>query len=84
MPPRIFIVVVICLVGLLHAYIGWRILPDLPLPAIYAVLGGFWLLLSFVLIPLGLLSRAITMQPLSDRWPGPACWRWASFLRCWC
>jgi predicted MPP superfamily phosphohydrolase len=72
MPPRIFIVVVICIVGLLHAYIGWRILPDLPLPAIYAVLGGFWLLLSFVLIPLGLLSRAITMQPLSDRlaWAG--------------
>jgi predicted MPP superfamily phosphohydrolase len=72
MPPRIAIVVVSCILGLLHAYIGWRILPDLPLPAIYKIVGAFWLLASFILVPAGLLSRAIKRQPLSDRlaWAG--------------
>lgn len=72
MPPRIVIVVVISILGLLHAYIGWRILPDLPLPAVYKALGAVWLALSFVLVPAGLLSRAIKSQPLSDRlaWAG--------------
>lgn len=72
MPPRIVIVVVISILGLLHAYIGWRILPDLPLPAVYKAFGAVWLASSFVLVPAGLLSRAITSQPLSDRlaWAG--------------
>lgn len=72
MPPRIFIVVVCFLLALLHAYIGWRILPDLPLPVAYSIAGAVWLALSFVLVPMGLLSRTIKSQPLSDRlaWAG--------------
>ncbi|WP_341676720.1 metallophosphoesterase [Niveibacterium sp. SC-1] len=67
MPPRSFIITVTFLLALLHAYIGVRILPALPGPGVLHVLGGLWLLLSFVLVPLGLLARAIRPQPLSDR-----------------
>jgi len=67
MPPRIVVVVVSCILGLLHAYIGSRILPDLPLPVIYKIVGAFWLLISFFLVPAGLLARTIKSQPLSDR-----------------
>jgi predicted MPP superfamily phosphohydrolase len=66
MPSRILVLVVFSILGLLHAYIGWRILPYLPLPEIYKVLGAVWLVLSFALVPLGLLSRTIKQQPLSD------------------
>jgi predicted MPP superfamily phosphohydrolase len=72
MPSRILIFVVFSILGLLHAYIGWRILPDLPFPETYKFLGAAWLVLSFVLVPAGLLSRTIKRQPLSDRlaWVG--------------
>jgi hypothetical protein len=72
MPPRIVIVVVSSILALLHAYIGWRLLPNLPFSTVYKLLGGLWLALSFVLVPAGLLSRAITRQPLSDMlaWAG--------------
>lgn len=63
--------VFLALFGLLHVYIGLRILPDLPF--IGAQLGGaFWLTASFVLIPAGLLSHFIKRQPLADRiaWAG--------------
>lgn len=71
MPPRI-VIVVSTLLGLLHAYIGWRLLPDLPVPQAVRLLGGSWLIVSFVLVPAGLLARAIKRQPLSDRlaWAG--------------
>jgi uncharacterized protein len=72
MPPRRTIVVVLSLLALLHIYIGWRVLPDLPVPATIRLLGGAWLALSFVLAPTGLLARAIRRQPLADRlaWAG--------------
>lgn len=72
MPPRIVIVVVSTLLALLHTYIGWRVLPDLPLPHVARVLGGLWLVVSFVLVPTGLLARAVKRQPLSDQlaWAG--------------
>lgn len=72
MPPRIVIVIISSLLGLLHAYIGWRVLPDLPVAPMVKLLGACWLLASFVLVPTGLLSRAIKRQPLSDRlaWAG--------------
>jgi predicted MPP superfamily phosphohydrolase len=72
MPSRIFIVVVCCILALLHVYIGWRILPDLPLASGYKFFGGLWLVLSVVLVPTGLLSRTIKRQPLSDSlaWAG--------------
>ena len=57
---------------MLHAYIGWRVLPDLPAVPAMQLLGALYLAVSFALVPLGLLSRAIKRQPLSDRlaWAG--------------
>jgi uncharacterized protein len=58
---------------LLHAYIGWRLVPDMPF-----VLGvaatTLWLVASAIAIPLGLFARQIERQPLSDRLT------WASLL----
>jgi predicted MPP superfamily phosphohydrolase len=72
MPPRRFIITVCTLLALLHVYIGWRILPDLPLPVVFQAVGAAWLVLSLFLVPAGLLSRAIKTQPLADRlaWVG--------------
>lgn len=64
--------IILVLLALLHAYIGWRILPDLPVGTATRVAGGVGLLISFVLIPAGLLAHSIRRQPLSDRvaWGG--------------
>ncbi len=72
MPPRIVIIFVATVLGLLHVYIGWRLLPDLPVSHLFRLLGGLCLLASFVLVPTGLLARAVKRQPLSDRlaWAG--------------
>jgi hypothetical protein len=66
------IIVISSLLGLLHAYIGWRVLPAMPVEPVVRLLGALWLALSFMLVPAGLLSRAIKRQPLSDRlaWAG--------------
>ncbi len=57
---------------LLHAYVGWRVAPDLPGGA--APAGAFvaLLLASALLMPMGLLARRVRRQPLSDRlaWAG--------------
>jgi hypothetical protein len=56
--------------ALLHAYVGWRVVPDLGAPwaAAFAVL----LTLSAVAMPFALWARHIRTQPLSDRvaWAG--------------
>ncbi len=72
MPSRFAIVVVLFLLGALHALIGWLLIPALSAIPYLPVLLGSWLLLSFLLIPAGLLARAIQRQPLSDRlaWAG--------------
>ncbi|MDO9194538.1 MAG: metallophosphoesterase, partial [Undibacterium sp.] len=72
MPPRSVIIVISTVLALLHVYIGWRILPDLPLSQGLRGVGACWLALSFLLVPAGLLARAIKRQPLSDRvaWAG--------------
>jgi uncharacterized protein len=68
---RIRVLVILGLLGLLHAYIGWRILPGLPVAPGLKVAGGFVLILSLGLIPAGLLSHSFR-QPWSDRmtWAG--------------
>ncbi|HYD82066.1 MAG TPA: metallophosphoesterase [Paucimonas sp.] len=66
MPPRSTVVIVTFLIGLLHAYIGWRVLPDLPVQAPWRWLGAAWLAASVILIPLGLLSRAVRRRRLGD------------------
>jgi predicted MPP superfamily phosphohydrolase len=57
---------------LLHAYIGWRLIPALAFaPALQWGLAAL-LLASWLLMPMALLARRIRRQPLSDRlaWAG--------------
>ena len=57
---------------LLHAYIGWRLIPALAFaPALQWALAAL-LLASWLLMPMALLARRIRRQPLSDRlaWAG--------------
>ena len=72
MPPRRVLIIILTLLSLLHAYIGWRVLPDLPAPMTVRLLAGLWLAVSLALIPTGLLAHAIQRQPLADRlaWAG--------------
>lgn len=82
MPSRTFIVFSSVL-ALLHAYIGWRILPDLQAGNEVRVFGVLWLVLSFILVPAGFLAHTIRRQPLSDRlaWIGfPALGLFSSLL----
>jgi hypothetical protein len=61
-------------VFLLHAYIGWRLLPDMPFGAVPAAATALWLVASAIAIPLGLCARRTKRQPLADRLA------WASLL----
>ena len=56
--------------ALIHAYIGWRLLPDMPFAALAAT--GAWLAISAVLIPASLLGRRSKRAPFADRlaWAG--------------
>jgi predicted MPP superfamily phosphohydrolase len=58
--------------ALLHAYIGWRVLPALPAWPLLQGLLGAMLLLSAVLTPLGLIGSRRAAQPWADRlsWVG--------------
>ena len=58
--------------GLLHAYVGWRLVPDLPGPPGAGALVGALLVANAALMPLTLLARRLRRQPLSDRlaWAG--------------
>ncbi len=58
MPPRTTIFTAGAITALLHAYIAWRLLPDLPVPMLVKALGGVWLAVSCALLPAGLLARA--------------------------
>ena len=66
------ILVILALLAALHAYIGLRVLPDLPINNAWRAVGVCWLLASLVLVPTGLLSHSIRHQPLADRlaWAG--------------
>ena len=56
------------LIGGLHAYIGWRLLPAFGLDATGLALAIGGLLISSCLVPLGLLARfVVTRQVLADR-----------------
>ncbi|HEY8605856.1 MAG TPA: metallophosphoesterase [Noviherbaspirillum sp.] len=68
-PPTALIILAV-----LHAYIGLRILPALPIALPLKVLGAVWLAASMGLIPAGFMSHAIRRQPLADRMA------WAGFL----
>jgi predicted MPP superfamily phosphohydrolase len=62
-----FLVRFICIGVLLHIYVGFRIIPDLPIDTTGRWLAALWLVLSCLLIPLGMLARTIERQPLADR-----------------
>ena len=57
---------------LFHAYIGWRLLADMPFGMAGVALTTLGLMASAGLIPLALVARRVTRQPLSDRlaWAG--------------
>jgi uncharacterized protein len=63
--------VAVSLLGLLHAYIGWRVLPDLPVGTAVRVAGAVVLFASYALILLGLIARSIRPRPLADRIAAP-------------
>lgn len=65
-PPLRFLLIATAIVGLLHAYIGWRLLADLALPATGHALVVIYLLCSSLLMPAGLMARAIQRQHLAD------------------
>ncbi|TAL95832.1 MAG: metallophosphoesterase [Paraburkholderia sp.] len=52
---------------LLHIYVGFRLIPDLPVSPTWRVLAALWLVVSVCVIPLGMLARTIRRQPLADR-----------------
>jgi len=56
----------------LHAYVGWRIGPELVFAPALPWLLGAWLVASWLLMPMALLARRVRVQPLSDRlaWAG--------------
>ncbi|MGH8443849.1 MAG: metallophosphoesterase [Solimonas sp.] len=72
MPSRFFISVVFGVLGLLHAYIGLRILPELPIGTAGRTLGILVLLSSYLLIPLSLLAPRLRRLRIGDRlaWAG--------------
>ncbi|MBT6429941.1 MAG: metallophosphoesterase [Rhodospirillaceae bacterium] len=71
------------IIFLLHFYLGWRLLPDLPIDRGLQFLGGTGLVLSSLLIPFGTLSRVFFgNQKVIDRltWAGALTMGWASSL----
>lgn len=70
---RRFALRVLPVLAALHAYIGWRLLPALPIGAAGMVLGALLLVVSAGLIPLGMFARfLVPRQALADRltWAG--------------
>jgi uncharacterized protein len=59
----------IALLGLLHAYIGWRVVPDLGAP--FRVAGAAVLLASYALMLLALLARGRLPRSQAARLAGP-------------
>jgi uncharacterized protein len=57
----------IAILGLLHAYVGWRILPDLPIDPAARIAGALSLGLSFASMVLGLHARSLRHRAWSDR-----------------
>jgi len=57
---------------LLHAYVGWRLIPALDFAPWLQLLLAAVLLVSWLLMPMAFLARRVRAQPLSDRlaWAG--------------
>jgi predicted MPP superfamily phosphohydrolase len=67
-PPRLpahlrrFLLIILPIVAALHAYLGWRLLPALPLGPLATGLAVLLLAGSTLLIPLGLLARFLRLR----------------------
>jgi hypothetical protein len=57
------------IIFLLHAYVAWRLLPDMPGALGYAAT-ALWLVASAIATPLWPIARRVTRQPLRDRLMG--------------
>ncbi|WP_322102894.1 metallophosphoesterase [Paraburkholderia sp. J41] len=66
MPRLSFLVRFIAIGVLLHAYVGFRLIPELPVPAAGKWIAVLWLVLSVLFIPPGMLARRFKRQPLGD------------------
>ena len=55
------------IVFLLHAYVGWRLLSDMPPGSFAFVATASWLIASVIATPLWPLARGVRRQPLKDR-----------------
>ena len=55
------------IVLLLHAYVGWRLLPDMPPGSFAFGATALWLVTSVIATPLWPVARQIRRQPLKDR-----------------
>ncbi len=58
------------IVFLLHAYVGWRLLPDLPPGGFAFGATALWLVASVIATPLWPVARQVGRQPLKDRLTG--------------
>jgi predicted MPP superfamily phosphohydrolase len=67
-----FFLTAIALLGMLHVYIGWRLLPDLPIGEAGRLAGAAFLAASFALMPMSVASRAVRNRRLGDllAWAG--------------
>jgi len=72
-PPMRFILVATGLIGLLHAYVGLRLLPALDPGAAGIAVGLLLLALCTLLIPFGLLARALSAR-LDERLASSLTW----------
>ncbi len=89
MPPekkaayRRFALTVMVIFAPIQIYIGWRLIPDLPVPIAFQVLGGVIIAISAVLIPFGTLASIfVKSQVVADRlvWAGSLTLGWFSSL----
>lgn len=55
------------IVLLLHTYVGWRLLPDMPPGSFAFGATALWLIASVIATPLWPVARGIQRQPLKDR-----------------
>jgi predicted MPP superfamily phosphohydrolase len=72
-PPWRFVATATGLIGLLHAYIGWRLLPALDLGMAGTALGVLLLGISTLLVPAGLMARALSAR-LDERSGAALAW----------
>ncbi len=73
--PVRFLATATLILAVLHAYIGWRLLPAMPIDPTGVLAGIVLLVVSTLMIPIGMLSRFLAWgQGLTDRMA------WAGFL----